>query len=78
MRTLKIAVPAAIVMGGLFYASSSMYGTPAYAKKEKQACNTCHSKVESSKEAMQKNLTAAGTCYKEHDHSLATCEVPKK
>ncbi len=77
MRLIKVFVPSAIVLGGLLY-STSLYGRPEYAKKEHKSCNTCHSKVESNKAAMEKNLNATGTCYKEHQHSLASCEVPKK
>ena len=30
------------------------------------------------KAEMNKNLNAVGTCYKDNEHSLAKCAVPKK
>jgi len=77
MRTWKVAVPAAFLMAGFLVCSTSSYGKPEYAKKEKQTCTTCHAKVEA-KEAMAKNLTETGKCYAANDHSLAKCNVPEK
>ena len=77
MRSIKIAIPSAIVLGGLLVCTSSMYGTPEYAKKEKKSCTTCHAKVLSDKAEMLKNLTSTGTCYKDNDHSLAKCGSKK-
>jgi hypothetical protein len=73
MRTLKVAVPSAILMAGFLFCTTSGYGKPEYAKKEGTKCQTCHSKVEA-KEAMAKNLTDTGKCYAENDHSLAKCK----
>jgi hypothetical protein len=78
MRTTKITIPAVLLLGGLMISTTSMSGTPAYAKKEKKACTACHVKVSSDKAAMMKNLTATGTCYKDNEHSLAKCETPSK
>jgi ferredoxin len=75
---LKVIVPAVVLLGGFMVCTSSMYGTPEYARKEKKACTTCHVKVVSDKTDMGKNLTSTGTCYREHDHSLLKCEIPQK
>jgi hypothetical protein len=72
MRTLKVAVPAAILMAGILFCTSMGYGKPEYAKKENAKCVTCHSKVEA-KDAMAKNLNETGKCYAANDHSLAKC-----
>jgi hypothetical protein len=68
MRTFKLVVPAVLMTIG-FFVCTTAYGTPDYAKKEKKTCTFCHGKVEA-KEAMPKNLTAAGKYYAEHNHSL--------
>ncbi|HEY1497188.1 MAG TPA: hypothetical protein VGF49_21680 [Candidatus Solibacter sp.] len=71
MRALKLVVPAALLMTGFLVCTTASYGTPEYMKKEKKSCTFCHAKAEpQNKEAMQKNLTDAGTYYKEHSHSL--------
>ncbi len=72
MRTLilKIAVPSAVVLGGLMMASLS-FGKPEYTKKEKKGCTYCH--VAQGK----KELNEAGKCYAEHNHSLEGCEAKK-
>jgi len=73
MRTLKVVVPAGILMSGLLLFTSMGLAKPEYAKKENTKCVTCHSKMEG-KEAMAKNLTDVGKCYKENNHSMATCK----
>lgn len=73
MRRLKLVVPAAILAGGFLLCTSSVYGTPDYAKKEKKGCTTCHAKMVSDKAEMAKNLNDTGNCYKSNDHSLAKC-----
>ena len=78
MRTIKLIVPAAVLMGGFMVCTSSMYGTPEYAKKEKKSCTFCHAKVATEKDDMVKNLNTVGTCYKDNDHTLAKCMAPKK
>jgi hypothetical protein len=75
MRAAKLIIPAAIVAGGLFVCTSSMTGTPEFAKKEKKSCTTCHAKVSGNKDEMVKNLNATGTCYKDNEHSLAKCNT---
>jgi cytochrome c553 len=64
MHTLKLAIPAAVLMAGFLAFTSASYGKPDYAKKEKQTCTFCHVK------AGQKDLNAAGKYYQAHDHSL--------
>jgi hypothetical protein len=78
MRATKIMIPAVLLLGGLMISTTSMSGTPAYAKKEKKACTACHAKVSGDKAVMMKNLTTTGTCYKDNEHSLVKCETPKK
>lgn len=78
MKTIKIALPAAVLSLGFLICASSMYGTPEYAKKEKKSCTYCHSKVSSNKEDMLKSLNTTGTCYKDNEHSLEKCAPPKK
>lgn len=65
MRTIKIAVPAFILAAGLLMSVAPVRATPAYAKKEKKSCVTCHVKAGS------KDLNDTGKYYKEHNHSLA-------
>jgi hypothetical protein len=75
MQRIKVIIPSVIAMGGLLVCTSSMKGTPEYAKKEKKGCTTCHSKVVGDKAEMVKNLNATGTCYKDNEHSLAKCST---
>ncbi len=77
MRSLKLMIPAAIVLTGFFVCTSTSYGTAEYTKKEKKSCTTCHAKQSPDKAEMNKNLTETGTCYKENGHSLEKC-APKK
>ena len=72
MGALKLILPASILAVGFAVCTSSMYGTPEYARKEMKSCTYCHSKV-AEKSVMAKNLNANGTCYKDNDHSLAKC-----
>jgi len=67
MSRLKLIVPAAIVLAGFLVCSTATYGKPEYTKATKKACLYCHQKNEpGNKEAMSKNLTAAGKYYQEH------------
>jgi hypothetical protein len=78
MRTWKLVIPAAIVMSGFLFCTTSTYGKQEYMKKENlKSCNACHMKV-GSPDAMKKdpNLNDLGTCYSKNDHSLAKCTVP--
>jgi hypothetical protein len=77
MRTIKLAIPAAILATGFLICTSASYGTQQYAKKEKKSCTFCHAKSVAKAE-MAKNLNGAGTCYKDNEHSLANCAAPKK
>ena len=77
MRKLKLLGPAVILMAGFLVCASFSYGTPEYGKKEKKSCTYCHAKVVQDKAEMNKNLKAAGTCYKDNDHSLAKCSPSK-
>jgi len=70
---LKLVAPSAILFAGLVLCTSSSYGTPEYSKKEKKACNYCHTKIVSDKTEMAKDLNDTGNCYKSNDHSLAKC-----
>lgn len=70
MRVLKLALPAAILATGILVCTTASYGTPDYAKKEKKSCTFCHTKISADKAVMAKNQTAAGTYYKDHNHSL--------
>ena len=78
MRVLKLLIPSVILMAGFAICTSSLYGTPDYAKKEKKSCTYCHGKISTDKAEMLKNLNSTGTCYKDHDHSLANCPAAKK
>jgi len=69
MRRIKVALPAILLGAGFLVCTTASYGKPEYAKKEKKSCTFCHGKVEA-KEAMPKNLTAAGKYYESHSHSL--------
>jgi len=77
MRSLKLLIPAVIVLAGFFVCTSTSYGTAEYTKKEKKGCTYCHVKQSPDKAEMAKNLNEVGTCYKDNDHSLAKC-APKK
>jgi len=74
----KIVIPSTLLMTGLLLCVSTSYGTQEYAKKEKKSCTTCHGKIVADKTEMTKNLNDTGTCYKDNEHSLAKCAVPKK
>jgi hypothetical protein len=70
---LKLVAPSAILFAGFVLCTSSSYGTPEYSKKEKKACNYCHTKIVSDKTEMAKDLNDTGNCYQSNDHSLAKC-----
>ena len=74
MRTLKLAIPAAIVMGGFLLCTTATYGKMEYMKKENlKACTACHAKAATKTDP---NLNDLGTCYQKNNHSLAKCTVP--
>jgi hypothetical protein len=62
MSHLKVALPAAILLGGFLVCSTASFGKPEYTKKEKKTCSYCH--VDS--KAKPKELTDAGKYYSEH------------
>lgn len=64
MRRLKVVLPALILAAGGFVFTTASYSKPAYSKAEKKGCTFCHVKAGS------KDLNAAGTYYKDHNHSL--------
>ena len=66
MSKLKFIVPAVILAAGFAVLTTASYAKPEYTKAEKKACTFCH--VDS--KAKPKELTEAGTFYKEHNHSF--------
>jgi hypothetical protein len=71
----KLVLPAAVLAFGLAFNSTVSLGKPDYTKKEKKACNYCHVK---GAKGDAKDLTDAGTYYKDHDHSLDGYQPKKK
>jgi hypothetical protein len=70
MKTLKLVLPATILLAGFMVCATSSYGKPEYAKKEKKACVYCHTA------AGKKDLNDVGKCYQKSDHSLEKCPAP--
>jgi cytochrome c553 len=70
MKTLKLALPAAILGAGFLICATASYGTAVFAKKEGKTCVYCHVA------AGKKDLNDTGKCYKSNDKSLAKCPVP--
>jgi hypothetical protein len=66
MQHLKLALPAAIILGGFVVCSTATYGKPEYTKKEKKACNYCHTVAVPKDAESAKGLTDAGKYYHEH------------
>lgn len=67
MSHLKLTLPAAILLGGFLLCSTATFGKPEYTKQTKKQCTFCHEKnVPGDKDAMTKNLTAAGKYFQEH------------
>ncbi|MGP8244698.1 MAG: hypothetical protein ACLQVN_09290 [Bryobacteraceae bacterium] len=62
MSHLKLAIPAAVLMGGFLVCSIASYGKPEYTKATKKACTYCHVDAK----AKPKDLTDAGKYYSEH------------
>lgn len=85
MRSLKLAIPSLIVVGGFLFCTINSYGKAEYLAKEKKNnpnitnCTFCHVKTATA-DAMKKdpNLNDVGACYQKNDHSLAKCKVPDK
>jgi hypothetical protein len=72
MRTIKLVLPAAILMTGFLVTTTASYGKPEFAKKTGKNCAYCHVKAGS------KDLNDTGKCYKDNNHSLDTCKAPEK
>ncbi len=64
MRLWKVLLPVSIVATGLVVTTVPSQAKMEYSKKEKKGCTFCHVKAGS------KDLNAAGTYYKDHNHSL--------
>ena len=62
MSHLKIALPAAILLGGFLACTSVGYGKQEYTKQTKKACSFCH--VDAQKQP--KELKDAGKYFQEH------------
>lgn len=70
MRALRIVLPLAVLMTGLFVTTTTSFAKPEYAKKEKKSCTTCHVA------AGKKDLNDVGKCYGK-SHTLTGCETKK-
>ncbi len=68
MRTLKLALPAVILIGGLTIPATVSFGKAEYTKKEKKGCVYCHTK------ATSKELNKVGECYQQKK-TLEGCEA---
>ncbi len=64
MKLLKPVIPLVVLALGLGLTTTSSFGKPEYAKKEKKGCVFCHVKMGS------KELNNAGKYYQSHNHSL--------
>ncbi|MGD0500882.1 MAG: hypothetical protein ABSC23_20910 [Bryobacteraceae bacterium] len=65
MSKLKIALPAAILLGGFLLCTTASYGTAEYAKQTKKACAYCHAVKGVPTKANAKELTDAGKYFAE-------------
>jgi hypothetical protein len=65
---LRIALPMALIVGGMMVSTQFTLGKAEYTKKEKKGCTYCHTA------AGKKDLNDIGKCYAEHGHSLEGCE----
>jgi hypothetical protein len=64
LKIWKSAVPAAVLMAGLWTSVVPSQAKPEYAKKEGKGCTYCHVA------AGKKDLNDAGKYYGAHDHSM--------
>ncbi|MGO9240624.1 MAG: hypothetical protein ACLQBJ_07410 [Bryobacteraceae bacterium] len=72
MRALRLMIPAAILMAGLFVGSNLSFAKPEYQKANKgTTCKTCHVT------AGKKDLNDVGKCFAEHKHVLEGCQAKK-
>lgn len=64
MRTLKVAIPAALALAAFIVSTTATYATPKYAKDTGQKCTVCHAKVAAPADMKKDpNLTATGKCF---------------
>ena len=68
MRTMKLALPATLLMTGFLVCTTSKLRQPEYAKTTGRRAAFCHAKMVPKE--MAKNLNDAGTYYKTHEHKL--------
>ena len=60
---LKLIFPTSILAAGLFFAATTSWAVPEFARKTKKECSFCHPPD-------SWNLTEAGKYYREHKYSL--------
>ena len=65
MSRIKIALPAAILLGGFLVCTTASFGTQEYTKQTKKACKYCHTVAAPTKQNA-KDLTDAGKFFQEH------------
>jgi hypothetical protein len=65
MSKLKIALPAALLVGGFLLCTTASYATLDAAKATKKGCTFCHSVKGSVTKENAKELTPAGKYYHE-------------
>ena len=63
MSKLKIALPAAILLGGFLVCTTASYGTAEFAKQTKKTCTYCHAVKGAPNKENAKELTDAGKYY---------------
>ncbi|HEY7387538.1 MAG TPA: hypothetical protein VH640_03465 [Bryobacteraceae bacterium] len=66
MSFVKLALPAAVLLGGFLICTTASYGTPEYARQTKKACGFCHTVGVPKDAEAAKSLTDAGNYFKEH------------
>jgi len=71
-RVLKIAMPFAVLVGGLMLCTPFSVAKPDYMKRENKPCVYCHNAPN------KRDLNEVGKCYAEHGHSLERCDPTKK
>jgi hypothetical protein len=71
MKHIRIALPAAILLGGFLLCTTASFGTAEYTSKTKKACKYCHTQTVLKKgDAKAKELTDAGKYFESHNKSL--------
>ncbi len=78
MSSIRIALPAAILLGGFLLCTTASYGTAEMAKQTKKGCSYCHVQNPPKKgDPKATELKDAGKYFKEHK-SLDGYVEPKK